>query len=239
MEEGRGVSDGVSVSNTVGVSVSVGNGNGNGNGLRRQLFDSSSMVSKLLLDLTVVLTFGLATPLLAVVVAVDAGGVWVSWRVSRRRYLSMSLLFSAQQKQLQQQQCHQQELNQQYGDREREVMVSVNKEMSVSVLMSEEASGQASAGVNSGLNTIVFFAGAFWSIFVFDMVADVYSNLVGGVVVLVPAVGMPLLYWMVTYSFMHSLSYSESKFMAGEVSGSVSVSIDVVEMTSNPVLLRM
>ncbi len=131
---------------------------------RRRLFNSNSRTCKLLLDITVVLTFGLASPLLAVTVAVDSISAYVMWRVLLRRYL---FLCGAE-----------------------------NRDEGLQRV--EEAAWHSSDGVHDGLQVLVLFAGLFWSLFVLDMLGDVYGFGVGVGMMVVPAVGMPLFYWSVT-----------------------------------------
>ncbi len=40
------------------------------------------------------------------------------------------------------------------------------------------------------------FASVFWSLFVFDMLGDVYGIEVGGLSMLIPAIGVPVVFWI-------------------------------------------
>ncbi len=87
---------------------------------------------------------------------------------------------------------------------------------------------QASRGVGRGLWMAVCMSGVFWAIFMFDMMADVYGNALGGGLVVVPVVGLPLLMWCAC-AMMSGMQVSTRK--DGERKGGV-------ELTSvNPIIL--
>ncbi len=129
---------------------------------RRMLFDSNAVMSKMLVNVTVVMTFGLASPLLAVTVALDCVVMLLLWRVLWGRYLSMCT----------------------------EAGVEAEAVSRLQVAMH-----QASRGVGRGVWMAVCMSGVFWAIFIFDMMADVFGNVVGGGMVVVPVVGLPLVMW--------------------------------------------
>ena len=105
-----------------------------------------SVIAKLLVNVTMLLTFGLADPLLSCAVGVDS--VMSVWMLSRS--LSVSLDSSA-----------------------------VSREVE-SVLVSL-------------LNVMFVFVGLFWSLFMLDMIGDVYGSVAGGCSMLIPLVGV----WLV------------------------------------------
>ncbi len=57
---------------------------------KKPLFDSSAVVCKLMLDLLVLLTFGLASPLLSVAVIVSSVNIFVLWKIRINRFVFLS-----------------------------------------------------------------------------------------------------------------------------------------------------
>ncbi len=177
------------------------------NSVRNHIFDSNTVVCKLLLDIMVIMTFGLASPLLAMAVAVDACSVYIVWRVLIGRYMSMVL-------------C---------GEGDEVLKASARVKL-------EEASKQASDGVRESLWMAVWFASVFWSLFVFDMMSDVYGYLVGGAMIVVPLVGLPVYYFVLTrrtvlfgcFNFGHSSS-REGIEMTSQNLGVVTINPILVE----------
>ncbi len=169
---------------------------------RRLLFDSNGVMSKMLVNVTVLMTFGLASPLLAVAVAVDSVVMLVMWRVMLGRYLCL---------------CGKAGLE------------------SEAVNRLQLALHQALRGVDRGVLSSVCMSGVFWSIFVFDMMGDVYGNVVGACMVIVVVLGLPLVMWVVCGA-LKKMSEREGGSMRTEAD---KVECDI-EMTTvvNPIILH-
>ncbi len=133
---------------------------------RTMLFDSTSVVSKFLLDITVILTFGLASPLLAVIVVMDACNLVLLWRILICRYCVL---------------C---------GEAGDPLWARLSC-----------ATDQCSDGVKTGLQVSVAFVCLFWSIFIFDMLGDVYGDTVGLVTMMFFTACLFLMYMIATNFF--------------------------------------
>jgi Leucine-rich repeat (LRR) protein len=118
------------------------------------LFNAVSILSKLSLDVAVTLTFGLASPLLTIVVATDSIFVLVRFRLLLQRYMSLNFPVA-------------------------ESSSGQNLPNNVSDDFGVQRLEQATAGVLNGLPSVVLLialtAGCFWGFFVFDMIGDVYG----------------------------------------------------------------
>lgn len=112
--------------------------------------DAGQAFTKMMLSLTVLITFGLSCPILAVVQLVDSiVFVGMRWYVVNR-YLELS------------------------GQYRRRACQSL-----------EEATSHASEGLGAGARILVAFVCLYWCLLLFDMIGDVYSGVVGGIVVVV------------------------------------------------------
>ena len=115
-------------------------------------FNSIHMLSKILMNVTALLTFGLASPLLALLIIIDLISMEVIVKLTMLRFLSL------------------------------------HRERGQSHLMRACARLEASvAGVVAGVSGVVvnmlFVVVLFWSMFMFDMMGDVYGAEIGGVTV--------------------------------------------------------
>jgi hypothetical protein len=128
----------------------------------RDLFSGSEVVSKLMKDIAVMSTFGIACPLLLICVAMNFCSVMLTWRLKIRRWVAL-----------------------------RESISGLGQ---VSCLRLEQAMATMKMRYGSVILMVVTTTGLFWSLFVFDMIGDVYGPFTGGLVVLIPTLGEWLLY---------------------------------------------
>jgi hypothetical protein len=139
------------------------------------VFQSFRLISKLCMNTGVLITFGLASPLLSLAVCVDSAFTFIMFITYVEKLLRVS---------------------DDVDD------MSPNKKTSITTPTTtllwaklESAATGATDGVGSVFWMINVMSGVFWSLFVFDMIADVYGDIAGGLVVLVPTVGNWLFYW--------------------------------------------
>jgi Leucine-rich repeat (LRR) protein len=135
---------------------------------RRLAFNSNSLLSKLLMNIGVLLTFGLASPLLAIAVFVDTLTVVIMWFFMVRRFVNL------------------------HAGSERGVD---NSRAAWERL--EYCTENAVTGIHSVVWVIVGFVSVFWSLFVFDMIGDVFGGEAGGFMVMCPTLGLYVLLWIV------------------------------------------
>jgi hypothetical protein len=141
------------------------------------------LMSKRYLSVAMMMTFGLACPLLSVLVAIDA---WTNDVVLRAQLLRLVCVHSASEDK-----CR---------------LVSV-------FTLVESEFRDFSAGCGKVLVMVAVFASLFWSAFVFDMMGDVYGALVGGLMMLVPVLGTALCCWFAAvelYQFLDAQFLQET-----------------------------
>ena len=173
----------------------------------KPVFSSAQVISQLFVSVAVLMTFGLACPLLAVIITVDVVNVLFSWRMLIHRFVSMH-------------QPHQYQHQDNDTDRSSRSSLSVDRVNEACVRL-EQATEGAGAWVNSGVLQVLVVVCLFWSIFLLDMVGDVYGELKGGLSVLVLLVAMASSFALHTGWEMY-----QRRRLAGETNikaGSVSV----------------
>jgi hypothetical protein len=142
-------------------------------------FSGIKVVSRLCMNVSVLLTFGLGSPLLAVAVCVDSITTYIVWNAWISRYTSFH--------------------DDRYG-------LAVNLLDSVSAgggtgsvnLLTAATPGMTAlsratedtvTGVGTVLWMIVIIAGSFWGLFVFDMFGDIYNPINGSFMIIAPFCG--------------------------------------------------
>ena len=157
----------------------------------KPVFSSATVISKCWLDIAVCLTFGLACPLLLVCVFVDACTRLSLWCQKFQRFVTLHIS------------PHIHNTSTDIGSKsihnvssDSNITFTSEKNVSKQDSCDEEALSRlevccegAWEGSSGVLLLIVLVAGLFWSLFVFDMVGDVYGALAGGLVVIVPSLG--------------------------------------------------
>jgi hypothetical protein len=162
------------------------------------LFDGVGLMSKLCLNIGVLVTFGLASPLLAIAVCVDSIGMSIVWKYLVGRFLA-----------------------------------AYNDNMAWEQL--EFSAKDITHGLPASLWMVVWLAGLFWCLFVFDMVGDIYGKLVGGIVMLCPTLGLSLVYWFSTMFndwYYNERSNNGNAAMDNESNGVVRVNVSEDRKTS-------
>jgi hypothetical protein len=146
----------------------------------RSLFSGPGQLSRLLLDLAVLATFGLASPLVAVAVSVQEIGSWIMWRLSMGRYLYLL------------DEIHQNE--QQRGVEEAERSSEALREITEERLEYVISRACSIHAIKLCLPLMVGMLMVFWGLQIFDMVGDIYGSTVGwwGVLITVVVLGFPV-----------------------------------------------
>jgi Leucine-rich repeat (LRR) protein len=142
---------------------------------QRSLFKSFRLVSRLCLNSGVLVTFGLASPVLSLAICWDS----IFMLIISVTYVERVLRGA-------------------HGTRNLSVVkqdsVAASPVASIWTKLEGSAAG-ATNGIGSVFWMINIMLGIFWSLFVFDMIADVYGNTAGGLVILVPTVGNWFFLW--------------------------------------------
>jgi Leucine-rich repeat (LRR) protein len=140
-----------------------------------------NIMIKLFLNMTVLLTFGLASPLLAIAVVVDGVVDCAVWHYVVERYAAL---------------CEQE------GESIEQVKTAV--------LSNFELNGMQ---LCNSLYCTMGFVGIFWSLFVFDMIGDVYGNSVGALCMLFPLL-LPISACYLTIRLLPSIDSRASTMVA-------------------------
>jgi Leucine-rich repeat (LRR) protein len=137
-----------------------------------RVFDTSHVIAKFFVNWTILLTFGLASPILAVTVAVDSCAMILLWRVTLRRCLDRIM---------------------QPADSTKDISSSLHQgllasEDSRTQLLALQRLENSSEYTLNGIKFCVFMmivsSSWYWSLFIFDMVGDFYGYQGGGFAVL-------------------------------------------------------
>jgi preprotein translocase subunit SecG len=161
--------------NTIGKQVSKAGNDAMQGASASRVFDSSQVIAKFLMNWTIVLTFGLTSPILALTVAVDSCAMILVWRATLRRWLdSISASVAAS--------------SQVTGPADAAFLRSLQK--------IEVCSDYTLNGIKVCIFMIIIASSWFWSIFFFDMVGDVDGFQAGGFTVLCFILVMPFVLWL-------------------------------------------
>jgi Leucine-rich repeat (LRR) protein len=162
---------------------------------QRKLFNGLSIVSRAYTNIGVLITFGLASPLLALAVSMDCINLYFVWKALFQRYLS---LFVFAESSLQGGHGVKQADNCVYCPDAVERLAKLARSADVmAVEGSEKSEGAAvlqaevigTGGAGNVLWMVVWIAGLFWGLFVFDMYGDIYGAVDGLCIILLPTVG--------------------------------------------------
>jgi hypothetical protein len=202
------------ITNTVETNSSIGNDSSNGNDSISTteavsphtnattvvddvkapgVLSGARLVDKMLLNATVMSTFGLACPLLLLCVVMDGLSAMCMYRLELRWFL------------------------------QRKACAGGVSLLAAACKAVEKAAETARVGYRSAMLMSVVVIGAFWALFLYDMIADVYGSFAGGLVVLAPTVG-----GLVVYGFF-------SIPVPGAVVRQLTMRVELQSM-SNPVL---
>jgi hypothetical protein len=132
------------------------------------LFNGVGLVSRMCLNLGVLLTFGLASPFVAVAVAVDV----LATSLSLMGVVTYRL--------------------------QRSKAMGTSDELSRSWVKLNDLAAGVLDGLHTSLWMVVVLAGLFWCLFLFDMAGDVYGTTVASAMLTFPTVGLWLVYWGAT-----------------------------------------
>jgi Leucine-rich repeat (LRR) protein len=128
--------------------------------IHHRAFNSCPILSKCFLNIAVMCTFGLASPLLSAAVIVDSWVIFLVMRLVIVQFLQSNI---------------------QSG--------SLSITSSAATARLEASTRDTLVGLSSVAWLIVLTSALFWSFFVFDMMGDVYGTAVGGFMMLVPITG--------------------------------------------------
>jgi Leucine-rich repeat (LRR) protein len=166
----------------------------------RSLFNGISVISRAHMNIGVLLTFGLASPLLGIAVCMDSVNLYLVWEALIQRYLFI-FVFSAF--------TETSELGDHVNGSDSHAggcsatgylkrLTRATNFLAVEDAVEAEASEAVSAGAGTTrvLWLVVWIAGLFWGLFVFDMYGDIYGAVDGLCMILVPTIGGTLIFYV-------------------------------------------
>jgi Leucine-rich repeat (LRR) protein len=165
-----------------------------------------TLISKMILNAAVLMTYGLASPLLGVTVAIDGIIVSVFWRGYIENYCRTAYLAATQEK------------GRTVGDFSimginSRSTANCSKEPSVpgnslvlgkKLLALEKSTATCGAGLRGSLTMVVVFLCVFWSLTMADMIGDVYGATVGGTCMLLTLLGLPVFHYFLLLWFNYT-----------------------------------
>jgi Leucine-rich repeat (LRR) protein len=156
----------------------------------KKMFDAIRLYSRYVVNMSVIVTFGLSYPLLAVMVAFDSASNLLGTQLLKLRLVRMSL---------------------DLGDNA--VFQGCCREIDLAADITD-------IDVGSSLLLLVIIAEAFWVIFVFDMVGDVYGAKLGAVAILGPTFVVHCVFVVWRYAY-HGIMKTPTSMLARALSGDV------------------
>jgi Leucine-rich repeat (LRR) protein len=195
----------------------------------KPLVNVPHVVCKLCLNMAVLLTFGLACPLLAVSVCVDAWACWGTWLLAQHRIVSKLKLWQVARATA--------ESGVPVGSVDfrdtfssvanvlhRDTLTNPNHNETehwladVAAVVERDCTAAFPTALVSCIWMVVIVSSIFWGFFVFDMMGDVYGSLVGGYMYVVCMVSILATYWATGLIFQkYSTKRSSSQNAAATV----------------------
>jgi hypothetical protein len=184
----------------------------------RRLFNGVRVISRAYMNVGVLITFGMASPLLAIAVSMDCINLYLIWEVLIQRYLSIFVFHASTGASEQSRQSV--KINGSCGE---DFTVSKYLERlirSTNVVMEEEVTMKASASFGASTTSknsivlwmVVWIAGLFWGLFVFDMYGDIYGAVDGLCMISVPTIGGALVFFLASRYCRFRRCYGISSF---------------------------
>jgi Leucine-rich repeat (LRR) protein len=163
----------------------------------RNFFDGSIVVARRFLDFAILLTFGLACPLLGLTVMFNVSVNTFVWRMMIGKYLV-------------------------FHDRNRALLDSEddstpNKLTNAAMERLERCTKGIMDGIVGTMAIVLCVVCMFWSIMVFDMVADVYGDVKGYILAGTTAFGFPCLAYILSYTLHRCFAVTHTQSETAEV----------------------
>jgi Leucine-rich repeat (LRR) protein len=189
----------------------------------KPIFNAVNILSKLSLNIAVMLTFGLATPLLTVEVAIDTLFLLIRFRVLLQRYLAAYLPSSVSAS-----------VDKLVIARSGEFAGS-EQSLRYGIQRVEDATKDSLKGLPPVVLLIMLTCGCFWGFFVFDMLGDVHGIIVGAVMLAV-TVAAVLIAHLVFSRLIASKYIPGIEFLIAKNEGSIAHGNRTGEPIRNPIL---
>jgi hypothetical protein len=170
-----------------------------------RLFNGISVISRAYMNIGVLITFGLASPLLAIAISMDCINLYIVWKALIQRYLSIFVFPGVEGTSIRGG-CRPVKG---HGNDEAYVVSEYMERITRSTNVVPAGSAEEADAVNvSGtlgathtaeryvLWMVVWIAGLFWGLFVFDMYGDIYGAVDGLCMILVPTIGGALVFFL-------------------------------------------
>jgi Leucine-rich repeat (LRR) protein len=192
-----------------------------GSGRSSGLFNGISVISRAYMNIGVLITFGMASPLLAVAVSMDCINLYLVWKALIQRYLLFCVFPVAAEGWVQYQQAVKPGDNGEYLARlTRSTNVAPSENVRLDAQWKASASWEAPtfSGKSTVLWMVVWISGLFWGLFVFDMYGDIYGAVDGLCMILVPTIGGALVFFLASRYRRFRRCYGISSFSSRFVS---------------------
>jgi Leucine-rich repeat (LRR) protein len=174
-----------------------------------------TLMSKMILNAAVLMTYGLASPLLGITVAIDGVIVSVFWRGYVENYCRVE--------------------NSDVDDSDnatKDVNTVVNNiKVGEKLLALERSTCTCGAGLRGSMTMVVIFLCVFWSMTMLDMFGDVYGAVVGVCCLLLSLVGLPLFHNILQFYYRYRMM-SDTRNDAGVERRTTLTSIELLMMNS-------
>jgi Leucine-rich repeat (LRR) protein len=162
-------------------------------------FNPYTMLSRYLLNVAVLGTFGLASPLLCVAVVLDAWSVLIIFRILIIRFVRMYQSNEADAGKIDTSICPRKSSLTLVADGNRPFINSLMHEDNLAKGVLERTTRDVLAGLPLAVWMVVVMLVMFWSFFVYDMMGDVYGVNIGALAILLPSVGTVVVHSVATY----------------------------------------
>jgi Leucine-rich repeat (LRR) protein len=186
------------------------------------LFNGISVISRAYMNIGVLITFGMASPLLAVAVSMDCISLYLIWRVLIQRYLLLFVFPAIADTSVQERQAVKVGGNFDEDFVVRGYLERLTRSTNVVPVENTRCADASRASANLGASTglgrsavlwmVVWIAGLFWGLFVFDMYGDIYGAVDGLCMISVPTVGGALVFFLASRYRRFQRCYGTSSF---------------------------
>jgi hypothetical protein len=161
----------------------------------RRLVNGVSVVSRAYINVGVLITFGMASPLLAIAVCLDCVNLYAGWKLLILRYISIFVFPGAPAP-------SRGGISADKADVSHEEQVMALERLNIDVAADIRYGGKefpisSSREIEDGvLWMVVWTAGLFWGLFVFDMYGDIYGAVDGLCMIMAPTVGGAVTFYL-------------------------------------------
>jgi Leucine-rich repeat (LRR) protein len=167
---------------------------------RSRMSAGVSVISRAYMDIGVLLTFGMASPLLAIAICMDCVNLYFGWKALILRWLSIFVYAEPTEPSADVPNSFKcsNDANKylEILGRLTNVVTAEASDESVTPAGAKNGTHAAAMGDSSVLWMVVWIAGLFWGLFAFDMYGDIYGAVDGLCMILVPTAGGAIVFYL-------------------------------------------